>query len=53
MSLRLVNIDKVVGVETHLKDIDLKFENGSLNVILGRTLAGKSGRWPAKRLYFV
>jgi len=42
MSLSLVNIDKVVGVETHLKDIDLKFENGSLNVILGRTLAGKT-----------
>ena len=42
MSLRLVNIDKVVGVETHLKNIDLKFENGSLNVILGRTIAGKT-----------
>jgi glycerol transport system ATP-binding protein len=42
MSLSLVNIDKVVGAETHLKDIDLKFENGSLNVILGRTLAGKT-----------
>jgi len=42
MSLRLQNIDRIVGRETHLKDICLEFEPGSRNVILGRTLAGKT-----------
>jgi glycerol transport system ATP-binding protein len=42
MSLSLQNIDKIVGRETHLKDISLKFESGSRNVLLGRTLAGKT-----------
>jgi len=42
MGLRLQNIDKIVGRETHLKDISLEFEPGSRNIILGRTLAGKT-----------
>ena len=42
MGLRLQNIDKMVGRETHLKDISLEFEPGSRNIILGRTLAGKT-----------
>jgi glycerol transport system ATP-binding protein len=42
MGLSLQNIDKIVGRETHLKDINLKFESGSRNVLLGRTLAGKT-----------
>ncbi len=42
MGLILQNIHKVVGQETHLKDIDLEFASGSRNVILGRTLAGKT-----------
>ena len=42
MGLSLQNIDKIVGRETHLKDISLKFESGSRNVLLGRTLAGKT-----------
>ncbi len=42
MGLSLVNIDKTVGQEIHLKDINLTFEPGSRNVILGRTLAGKT-----------
>jgi glycerol transport system ATP-binding protein len=42
MSLSLQNIDKIVGRETHLKDISLEFESGSRNVLLGRTLAGKT-----------
>jgi glycerol transport system ATP-binding protein len=42
MSLSLQNIEKIVGRETHLKDISLEFESGSRNVFLGRTLAGKT-----------
>ena len=42
MGLTLQNIEKRVGREIHLTDINLTFENGSRNVILGRTLAGKT-----------
>jgi glycerol transport system ATP-binding protein len=42
MALSLEKIDKIVGRETHLKDIDLELAPGSRNVILGRTLAGKT-----------
>ncbi len=42
MGLSLQNIDKVVGRETYLSDINLEFSSGSRNVLLGRTLAGKT-----------
>jgi glycerol transport system ATP-binding protein len=42
MGLALRNVDKIVDGETHLQGIDLEFETGSRNVILGRTLAGKT-----------
>jgi len=42
MGMSLQNIDKVVGQEIHIKDVSLEFESGSRNVILGRTLAGKT-----------
>ena len=42
MALSLEKIDKIVGRETHLKAIDLELAPGSRNVILGRTLAGKT-----------
>jgi len=42
MGISLNNIDKFVGREMHLKDINLAFESGSRNVLLGRTLAGKT-----------
>ena len=42
MSLALENITKKVGRETHLYNINLEFETGSRNVLLGRTLAGKT-----------
>ena len=42
MGLSLQNIEKIVGREAHLKDINLEFESGSRNVLLGRTLAGKT-----------
>jgi len=42
MAFSLSNVDKIVGQETYLKDVSLTFESGSQNVILGRTLAGKT-----------
>lgn len=42
MSLSLQNVDKTVGQEVHLKNIDLEFASGTRNVLLGRTLAGKT-----------
>ncbi|MEJ2125373.1 MAG: ABC transporter ATP-binding protein, partial [Alphaproteobacteria bacterium] len=40
--LELRNIDKQVVGEPHLSDISLKLEKGTLNVLLGPTLAGKT-----------
>lgn len=42
MGLSLERIDKIVGRDIHLQSIDLTFESGSRNIILGRTLAGKT-----------
>ncbi len=42
MSLVLENLGYVVEGETYLADINLKLEPGSFNVLLGRTLAGKT-----------
>jgi glycerol transport system ATP-binding protein len=42
MGLALRKIDQIVGGETHLSNVDLQFETGSTNVLLGRTLAGKT-----------
>lgn len=42
MGLSLRNVVKTVGRETHLYDITHEFIGGSVNVILGRTLAGKT-----------
>ncbi|APE32052.1 ABC transporter ATP-binding protein [Halomonas aestuarii] len=42
MSLILENIDHVVGGATHIADVDLELEPGSFNVLLGRTLSGKT-----------
>lgn len=42
MSLVLENIGHTVEGESHLTDINLNFESGSFNVLLGRTLAGKT-----------
>ncbi len=42
MGLSLKDVDKTVGVETYLKNINLSFENGSRNVLLGRTISGKT-----------
>lgn len=42
MSLILENIDHVVNGATHIEGIDLELAPGSFNVLLGRTLAGKT-----------
>ncbi len=42
MTLVLEGLTKVVGGETHLADISLRLEAGSLYVLLGPTLAGKT-----------
>lgn len=42
MGLELQNVSKLVKGETHLQQIDLVFETGSRNVLLGRTLSGKT-----------
>ena len=42
MGLALQGVDKHIGKEVHLQGIDLELESGSLNIILGRTLAGKT-----------
>jgi glycerol transport system ATP-binding protein len=49
MGLKLENVNKTVDGETHLRQIDLEFETGSRNVLLGRTLSGKTSccaSWP-------
>ena len=41
MSLELKNIEKKVGIETHIHSTNLKLEKNTINVLLGSTLAGK------------
>ena len=40
--LELRNVSKQAGAETHIKDVSLTLEHGSLNVLLGPTLSGKT-----------
>ena len=40
--LELINVGKRVGRDDHMSDISLQFQRGSLNVLLGPTLAGKT-----------
>ncbi len=40
--LELRNVTKVVGAATHISDVSLTFQHGSLNVLLGPTLSGKT-----------
>ncbi len=42
MTLVLQNVSKRVGVEDHIRDVNLTLESGSLNVLLGPTLSGKT-----------
>ncbi len=40
--LELRNVSKVVGVAAHISDVSLTLAHGSLNVLLGPTLSGKT-----------
>ena len=42
MSLELKNVEKKVGIDTHIHPTSLKLEKNTLNVLLGSTLAGKT-----------
>ena len=42
MSLELKNIEKKVGLETHIYTTNLKLEKNTINILLGSTLAGKT-----------
>ena len=42
MSLELKNIEKKVGIHTHIYPTSLKLEKNTINVLLGSTLAGKT-----------
>lgn len=40
--LELRDVSKAVGADTHIRDVSLNFDHGTLNVLLGPTLAGKT-----------
>jgi glycerol transport system ATP-binding protein len=40
--LELRNVSKQVGAETHIRDVSLTLQHGTLNVLLGPTLSGKT-----------
>ena len=40
--MRTQGVDKLVGRDKHISDVSLTFERGSLNVLLGPTLSGKT-----------
>lgn len=42
MQLELQNMSKMVGKELHIADVSLTLESGSLNILLGPTLSGKT-----------
>ena len=42
MTLRLENVSRVVGAETHIHPTTLTLEKGTINLLLGPTLSGKT-----------
>lgn len=42
MSLRLENISKIAGAETHIHPTDVELQKGTMNVLLGPTSSGKT-----------
>ena len=42
MSLELKDVEKKVGVDTHIHSTNLKLEKNTINILLGSTLAGKT-----------
>ena len=42
MSLELKNVEKKVGLDTHIYPTNIRFEKNTINILLGSTLAGKT-----------
>jgi len=42
MAIVIENVTKLVGKECHIQDISLQLEPGTFNILLGRTLSGKT-----------
>ena len=42
MSLELKNIEKKIGLDTHIYTTNLKLEKNTINILLGSTLSGKT-----------
>ncbi|MCW8945010.1 MAG: ABC transporter ATP-binding protein [Sedimenticola sp.] len=42
MSVELRNVTKLSGLDTHIHETNLKFEEGGFNILLGTTLSGKT-----------
>ncbi len=42
MSLELKDVEKKVGIDTHIYSTNLKLEKNTINILLGSTLAGKT-----------
>ena len=42
MSLELRNVEKKVGIETHIYPTNIKLKKNTINILLGSTLAGKT-----------
>ena len=42
MTVVLENVTRIVGAVPHISDVSLAFEPGTLNVLLGPTLSGKT-----------
>ena len=42
MSLELKNVEKKIGLHTHIYPTNLKLQKNTINILLGSTLAGKT-----------
>ena len=42
MSLELKNVEKKIGLDTHIYETNLKLEKNTINILLGPTLSGKT-----------
>ncbi len=42
MSLELKDVEKKIGIDTHIHPTNLKLEKNTINILLGSTLAGKT-----------
>ena len=42
MSLELKNVEKKIGLATHIYPTNLKLEKNTINILLGPTLSGKT-----------